>query len=151
MRFALCAKRGNVNIKHNKVLVLIVGLGDTQTHWASLSRVARSVPLVSMHQSKLLAARFARWDDIRNKTQLILLPAKHALEAVLLSTKHKVVRTVQLEHTHRPEHYSLATVYLVQRVNIIMAVTALLSQFVIHRRTTSLWRRRCSRTASAPH
>ena len=86
MRFALCAKRGNVNIKHNKVLVLIVWLGDTQTHWASLNRVARSVPLVRMHQSQLLCAEIARWDNTRNKTQLLLLRAKHVMLVNMLRT-----------------------------------------------------------------
>ena len=104
MRYALCAKRGNVNIKHNKVLVLIVWLGDTQTHWASLVRVARSVPLVSMHQSKLLCAETARWDDTRNKTQLLLLPAEHVVRANMLRTnleaqQQKAVKLVLMGST----------------------------------------------------
>ena len=50
------AKREDIKIKQNKPAVSHVLLGDTHTQRASLVTLARSVPLVSMHQSPLLSA-----------------------------------------------------------------------------------------------
>ena len=52
-----------------------------------------------MHQSKLLAARPARWDNIKNQTELLLMTAKHVLLANMLRTqleaqRQKVVKLV---------------------------------------------------------
>ena len=45
-----------------------------------------------MHQSKLLAARPARWDNIKNQTELLLMTAKHVLLANMLRTQLEAQR-----------------------------------------------------------
>ena len=83
---AQIAKRGDIKMKKGKMIVKGVLLGDMETKMASLVQLARHVMLVNMHQSKLLCAKTARLDNIRNKTQLLLLPVKHVMLVNMLRT-----------------------------------------------------------------